>query len=158
MASALTSLLVLLGTSGRAGAQQAETVRDAANARVVLVVVIGLILLGVVLAAVTVWFWRATRPDHPVLVRLEVLSGRRARNLSSSERQELLDSVAPRSSTTASSPTIPSPSAVPSNGGGSATPLISRVLGTPQEGPANAPAQAATTPSEPASSGGQPVP
>lgn len=50
-----------------------ERVTDVGNDRVVLVVVIGLIALGVLVAVVTVWFWRATRPDHEALVRLEAL-------------------------------------------------------------------------------------
>lgn len=50
-----------------------ERVTDVGNDRVVLVVVIGLIALGVLVAVVTVWFWRATRPDHEALAGLESL-------------------------------------------------------------------------------------
>lgn len=95
-AVAVMALGMALGMADIAHAQEAEAVRDTASARIVAAVVIGLVVLGVVLAVVTVWFWRTTRPDHPVLLRLEVLGGRRARRSSPTERGALLDAAGGR--------------------------------------------------------------
>jgi hypothetical protein len=66
-------------------AQTGEVVDDPSNQRVVNAVVVGLVVLGLMVIAVTVWFWRSTRPDHEVLGRLEVMSRRRFRRLDDDE-------------------------------------------------------------------------
>jgi hypothetical protein len=44
---------------------------------------------------VTVWFWRSTRPDHPVLAPLEVMGDRGFVAKSAFEQRQVLDSVRP---------------------------------------------------------------
>jgi hypothetical protein len=73
--------------SGGAFAQEAQAVRDADNARVVMIVVVTLVALGILLSVVTLWFWRTTRPDHPALLRIEQLGARRRRSPSQPEQQ-----------------------------------------------------------------------
>lgn len=52
-----------------------------------------LIVLGLILAGVTVWFWRSSRPDNPVLAPLEVMGKERYRQASEAERKEMLRQV-----------------------------------------------------------------
>lgn len=75
----VVAVTAVLAGAGRASAQEAETVSDVSSGRVIAFVVLGLVGLGVALAAVTLWFWRTTRPDDPVLLRLEELGSRRGR-------------------------------------------------------------------------------
>jgi hypothetical protein len=75
-------------------AQTGEVVDDPSSQRVVNAVVVGLVLAGLIVIAVTVWFWRSTRPDHEALGRLELMSGRRFGRLSDDEaRRQHLDAV-----------------------------------------------------------------
>ena len=83
------------GVSGPLAAQDAETVGDPESERVVLLVVIGFVALGVVLLAVTAWFWRSTKPEPVALAPLEVMGVRRFTELSAWEQQERLDAVRP---------------------------------------------------------------
>lgn len=94
---AVTAAGVSLALSAeRVSAQQAETVTDAGSARVIATMVGGLILLGIVLALVTVWFWRTTRPEDPTLLRLEIMGRRRVRRLPPDDRRSALDAIAGR--------------------------------------------------------------
>lgn len=75
-------------------AQTGEVVDDPSNQRIVNALVVGLVLVGLLVIAVTVWFWRSTRPDHLALARLERMGGRRFRRLSDDEaRRQHLDAV-----------------------------------------------------------------
>lgn len=55
----------------------------------------GLVLLGVGLACMTVWWWRSTRPEPPALGPLEVMSDRRWRTAGDSERRRMVDETRP---------------------------------------------------------------
>lgn len=85
----LRSLLDALTT------QTGDVVSDPSNQRIITVVTIGLVLLGVAVVGVTVWFWRSTRPEPPALGPLEEMSRRRFRELPDDARQERLDAVRP---------------------------------------------------------------
>jgi hypothetical protein len=73
----------------------ADTVNDAESTRKVYLLAGGLALLGVVLIAITVWFWRNTRHDPELLGPLEVMSARRFRKLDDRAKQQLLDAHRP---------------------------------------------------------------
>lgn len=53
---------------------------------------VGLLLIsvGLVLVAVTLWFWRTARLDDPVLGPLEVIGDRRFRDADEATRKEML--------------------------------------------------------------------
>lgn len=53
-----------------------ESVSDSGSSNTVMIVSVGLILFGVALLGVTVWFWRVTRPDPDALGPLAVMSDR----------------------------------------------------------------------------------
>lgn len=52
-----------------------------------------LIVAGVALAGVTLWFWRESRPDNPVLGPLEVMGDRDFREADEASRKEMLRRV-----------------------------------------------------------------
>ena len=54
----------------------AQTFDDPENARVILLSAGGLVLLGVLIAAGTVWWWRSSEVEHPALGPLEVMGSR----------------------------------------------------------------------------------
>jgi hypothetical protein len=54
---------------------------------------ITLIVVGVALLVVTVWFWRASRPDDPVLGPLEVIGDKAFKDADEATRKELLRTV-----------------------------------------------------------------
>lgn len=76
-------------------AQDTQSVSDTESTRTILLVVGGLVAMGVLLAVVTVWFWRSTRPDHPALAPLEVMGDRRFAARSAFEQRQILDQVRP---------------------------------------------------------------
>lgn len=86
---------VAIGSAARAQDLDTETVGDSGSTTTVRLVVLLLVLLGLVLTAVTVWFWRSTRPDHPALGPLEVMSSRRFARLGALEQQRRLDAARP---------------------------------------------------------------
>ena len=45
---------------------------------------------GLVVAAVTLWFWRESRPDNPVLGPLEVIGERAFKEADEATRKEML--------------------------------------------------------------------
>ena len=49
-----------------------------------------LIAVGVVLAVVTVWFWRTARPHDPVLGALRVMGDKQFRSADDIARKEML--------------------------------------------------------------------
>ena len=51
---------------------------------------IALIITGLALLGVTLWFWRASRLDNPVLGPLEVIGEREFRDADEATRKELL--------------------------------------------------------------------
>ena len=51
---------------------------------------IALIVAGVLLIGVSIWFWRSARPDDPVLGPLEVMGGRRFKQADEATRKEML--------------------------------------------------------------------
>ena len=54
----------------------AQTFDDPENARTILLSAMGLVLLGVLIAAGTVWWWRSSEVEHPALGPLEVMGSR----------------------------------------------------------------------------------
>ncbi len=52
-----------------------------------------MILVGAGLAAVTVWFWNAARPDPEVLAPLEIMGDRVFAEASAQEKTRLLNAV-----------------------------------------------------------------
>ena len=86
----MTSLHLLHAAIAQAG----DVVDDPSNQRIVNAAVAGLMVVGVVVLLVTVWFWRTTRPDHEVLAPLEQMSRRRFRRLTDDDsRRQYLDAV-----------------------------------------------------------------
>lgn len=55
----------------------------------------GLILLGIGLLAMTVWWWRSTRPEPPALAPLEVMSDRKWMTAGESERRRIVEDFRP---------------------------------------------------------------
>lgn len=51
---------------------------------------ISLIVVGLVLSSVTVWFWRESRPDNPVLGPLEVMGEKAFKEADEATRKEML--------------------------------------------------------------------
>lgn len=49
-----------------------------------------LIAAGAFLAGVTLWFWRESRPDNPVLGPLEIMGDRRFKESDDATRSEML--------------------------------------------------------------------
>jgi len=54
----------------------ADTFDDPENARTILLSAAGLAVLGLLIAAGTVWWWRGSEVEHPALGPLEVMSSR----------------------------------------------------------------------------------
>ncbi|MEO6126352.1 MAG: hypothetical protein ABIR32_21845 [Ilumatobacteraceae bacterium] len=73
----------------------ADSVNDAASTRKVYLLAGGLALLGVVLIAITVWFWRNTRHDPELLGPLEAMGARKFARLDSRSQQQWLDAARP---------------------------------------------------------------
>jgi|GEM_PF-426932 len=73
-----------------------ESVSDAGSSNTVLAVTIALLVLGVGLLAVTVWFWRVTRPDPDALGPLIAMSDRRFAALGPIEKRRVLDGARPK--------------------------------------------------------------
>lgn len=57
-----------------------------------------MIIIGLGLAAVTVWFWSAARPDPEVLAPLEIMGDREFVKASEKEKTQLLNAVKLRKS------------------------------------------------------------
>lgn len=51
---------------------------------------IALIVVGLVLSSVTIWFWRESRPDNPVLGPLEVMGEKAFKEADEAARKEML--------------------------------------------------------------------
>lgn len=51
---------------------------------------VALIVVGLVLLAVTVWFWRESRPDNPILGPLEVIGEKAFKDADEATRKEML--------------------------------------------------------------------
>lgn len=81
--------------TARAAGVLADTINDANSTRKVYLLAAGLAVLGLILIAITVWFWRSTRHDPELLAPLEVLGDRKFRKLAGSDQRQLLDSTRP---------------------------------------------------------------
>lgn len=75
----------------------AADIADPGTARVLVAVAVVLALLGVLLAAVTVWFWQRTKPLHPALRRLDVMGSKRWHQAADEERRAALERARPAS-------------------------------------------------------------
>jgi hypothetical protein len=74
---------------------QSGEIDDVSATRRVQLIAGGLALLGALLIAITVWFWRSTRPDPRALAPLEEMGHRRWRRRDQIERRHRLDDVRP---------------------------------------------------------------
>lgn len=76
----LCAVMVVAAARGHVGAVNsaltAETFNDPENARIILLMAGGLLLLGVLVAVGTFWWWRASRVEHPALGPLEMMGSR----------------------------------------------------------------------------------
>jgi hypothetical protein len=70
-----------------------SAINDTASTRRVQLMAGGLIVLGVGLIVITVWFWKSTRPDPEPLAPLEVMGRRRWRRADPITQRHLLDDV-----------------------------------------------------------------
>lgn len=75
----------------RVPAMLAQELTDSEATRRVFLTVGGLLLLGLAMLIATVWWWRSTRPEHPALAPLEVMSERRWAKADGESRQSLID-------------------------------------------------------------------
>lgn len=82
----------------RTGSLGAELTESQAALRVFLSAG-GLVLVGLVLLLLTVWWWRGTKPEPPALGPLEVMSDRKWSTTAESERRRLLEAHRPEGST-----------------------------------------------------------
>ena len=69
----------------------AQELTDSEATRRVFLTVGGLLLLGLAMLIATVWWWRSTRPEHPALGPLEVMSERRWVKADGDSRRSLID-------------------------------------------------------------------
>ena len=76
-------------------AVETTTVSDSGNTLVVLLVTLFLVLAGVALTVVAVWYWRSTIPDPESLGPLHQMSSRRFTSLESVEQRRALDLLRP---------------------------------------------------------------
>jgi hypothetical protein len=88
-------------------AVRADRFTDPENARLLYLAAGGLAVAGLVLLAVTVWWWRSSRVESPVLAPLEVMGWRRWTRSTWSERKRLVDEVRPDDSLALSDAPIP---------------------------------------------------
>jgi hypothetical protein len=84
----------VLHPAARAGVL-ADSINDADSTRKVYLLAAGLAALGIVLIAMTVWFWRSTRHDPELLAPLETMGSRRFRKMDDGSKRQLLDAVRP---------------------------------------------------------------
>ena len=75
--------------------EMAADLSDANADRIIYLVAAGLVLLGIALAAATVWWWRSTRPEHPSLGPLEVMGEKRFRRSGDAERRQIIANSRP---------------------------------------------------------------
>lgn len=73
----------------------AERFDDPENARTILLMAGGLVVLGVLVAIGTVWWWRSTEVEHPALGPLEVMSTRKWWNGDYNSRHRRLEAARP---------------------------------------------------------------
>ncbi|MGD9702186.1 MAG: hypothetical protein AB7Q42_13430 [Acidimicrobiia bacterium] len=91
---ALVGALVPSGSVAAAGhPTQSSSINDTASTRRVQLIAGGLVVLGIGLIGITVWFWRSTRPDPESLAPLDLMGKRRWRRLDPIEQRHRLDSV-----------------------------------------------------------------
>ena len=77
------------------GGIDTQRVSDTGSSVTVLTVTILLVVAGIALSVVTIWFWRTTRPDPEALGPLTVMSRRDWRERGPIERRRLLDEARP---------------------------------------------------------------
>lgn len=74
---------------------ETESVSDSGSSNVVLAVTLLLVVAGIALSAVTVWFWRNSRPDPDALGPLLVMSERKFFEVGPIEQRRRLDRARP---------------------------------------------------------------
>ena len=71
------------------------TVNDAGSTRIVVIVTLLLIVLGIGLGVLNVWFWKQTKPDPEALGPLVEMSSRKFAELEPIEQRHRLDQLRP---------------------------------------------------------------
>lgn len=89
-ASALGAVRVIWHTRG-VGTMVIAAVGDPGASRLVLGIIVVLVLIGVGLAGLSVWLWRATAPDPVALAVLETMGEQRFHAADEAERVRLLE-------------------------------------------------------------------
>lgn len=74
---------------------ETESVSDSGSSNVVLAVTVLLVVAGIALSVVTVWFWRNSRPDPDALGPLLVMSERKFFEVGPIEQRRRLDRARP---------------------------------------------------------------
>ena len=95
IASAALAVLAHPGVAGAAAlaASSSSAINDTASTRRIQLMAAGLVALGVALIAITVWFWKSTRPDPEALAPLEMMGRKKWRNADAIEQRHRLDDV-----------------------------------------------------------------
>ena len=83
----------------------AADLSDSAADRRIYLAAAGLVLLGVLMAIATAWWWHATRPDDPALGPLEVMSRKRWQSADDADRRRMLAEARPSAAERASAST-----------------------------------------------------
>ena len=86
----------------------AATFDDPENARIILLSAAGLVLLGALIAAGTVWWWRSSEVEHPALGPLEVMGSRAWWRGDYALRRRRLEAARPPGAEPADAPTTSS--------------------------------------------------
>jgi len=73
----------------------ADSINDVSSTRKVYLLAGALVLLGVLLIIVTVWFWRTTRHDPELLGPLEQMGTKKFRTVDAATQQTMLDTARP---------------------------------------------------------------
>lgn len=88
-------MIVILAPLVDGASAIATAVGDPGRTRIVQGAIVVLVLVGLALAFTAVWLFRVTRPDHPVLVPLELMGQRSWRRADPVFQRRLLDEARP---------------------------------------------------------------
>lgn len=84
----------------------ADTFDDPENARIILLSAAGLVVIGLLIAAGTVWWWRSSEIEHPALGPLEVMGSRSWWKGDYTSRRRRLEAARPEGAEPVGAPAI----------------------------------------------------
>ena len=95
LASAAQAVLSHPGVARATGlaTSSSSAINDTASTRRIQLMAAGLVALAVALIAITVWFWKSTRPDPESLAPLEMMGRKKWRKSDAIEQRHRLDDV-----------------------------------------------------------------